>query len=458
MTSHIIIGGGLNGLFIAKALVKKGVKNIILIEKGKQLGGVLKSETITNPNNSDEKITFDFGIHFVLTPKNSIINDLILEDINISEYNKFDNSLMEGHVINHKLYDKSGCPNLSNFSKSNKNKIENELGILNKKTTKEQGFLDKTYKKPENLLEYFFNRYGKKATELIYQPSYEKFTGLKLDNLNISNKNLFVPSRLIAFDREKSKKLKNNASWDWRIAFSDCNDSESQISKYYPKSGGIYKWVEDIRNNLLSKGVKIYLETEIEDLQILDKQINYIYLSSGEKIKCEKLYWTIPSFDFLRLAKVNYKSIKPHLRKITVVHFLINKQPVKRPFWINFYDKDFISYRATLYDNFSTKNSKFFRISVEVIKDLSEKIINLESKVFDELVASEIIPQDSKKIWSTVSFNSAVLPIYSTENKKTVSNQYNLLEKQFENLILIGNRPDKKGGQLEILNQISQEF
>ena len=247
---------------------------------------------------------------------------------------------MEGHVINQKLYNKSGCPNLGNFQESDKKTIKLELENLVKRSEIQIKDLEN---KTSDLLEYFIYRYGKKATELIYKPIYEKFTGLKIEELSTSNKDHFAPSRMIVFNRKKSKNLKKNIFWDFRIAYSDCNDSESSIKKYYPKNGGIYKWIKDIKNNLLNKGVEIYLQTEITNIETSNKQIKYIFLSNGEKIKCNTLYWTVPSFNFLKLTKSENKSIKPILRKQKVIHFLVDKAPVKRPFWINFYDKNFIS-------------------------------------------------------------------------------------------------------------------
>jgi len=42
MSYHVIVGGGLAGLFVAKRLLNKGTKKIIIIEKNKNLGGLLK--------------------------------------------------------------------------------------------------------------------------------------------------------------------------------------------------------------------------------------------------------------------------------------------------------------------------------------------------------------------------------------------------------------------------------
>ena len=80
---------------------------------------------------------------------------------------------------------------------------------------------------------------------------------------------------------------------------------------------------------------------------------------------------------------------------------------------------------------------------------MSDKIPDLETKIFNELVITKIIPEDSKKVWSMISENSTVIPI-----NKSPSNQFNLIEKKIDNLILLANRPDEKKGQIETLEKI----
>ena len=37
--SHIIVGGGLAGLFSAKVLIERGYSNIVIVEKSSNIGG-----------------------------------------------------------------------------------------------------------------------------------------------------------------------------------------------------------------------------------------------------------------------------------------------------------------------------------------------------------------------------------------------------------------------------------
>ena len=53
---------------------------------------------------------------------------------------------------------------------------------------------------------------------------------------------------------------------------------------------------------------------------------------------------------------------------------------------------------------------------------------------------------------------SANFPIYTTTYKNQMIDHYNSLDKQFDNLLFLGNRPEKKGGQIEILNQIFESL
>lgn len=452
MGSNIIIGGGLTGLFIAKSLLKKNAKNIIIVEKSNKSGGLLKSEKFEFSSNNSENYFFDLGTHFVLSPKDQALYNFILEDINEIEYYRYEKSLLEGHVINNRLNDKSGCADVKSFSKQIQKSIENEILILNKKFNNVPE--EEIFKDVKNLNDYFLLRYGKNATKNIFNPSYEKFTGLKSENLNVDNKFLFAPERLILYDRKKSKTLKNNPNWDFRIAFSDCMDSDSDIIKFYPKFGGINKWIKDLEKNLSKKGVKFLFNSEIKDIYVTKDKINSIKLSNKKRISCENLYWTIPAVGLTNLIGIKTSKVNLTFRKIIFVHYLVDKRPTNRPYWIVLYDKKFLSYRVTLYDNFAPSGNSLYRITVEVIKNVDENLGEIENKIFNELKTSTIIPNNTKKIWSTISHNSPIIPIYKPENIKPIIENYSLINDTYNNLHLVGNKPDGGHGQINIIKQI----
>ena len=69
---NIVLGGGIAGLIIAKKLVKKGYKNILLIESSDRLGGLLKSDNYPGFG------YFDYGTHYFTDTYGEEINSILL--------------------------------------------------------------------------------------------------------------------------------------------------------------------------------------------------------------------------------------------------------------------------------------------------------------------------------------------------------------------------------------------
>ena len=453
VTDHynVIVGGGLAGLFAAKVLLHRGYKNVVLIEKSLNTGGLLQNTVVENPLEDGRNFSFDHGTHFILAPKDENIHPLIRQDLSLSEYYTFEDSLLEGHVINGTLYEPSGCASVFAFPFSIQQQIKSELSELHSSK--------KTSVDLKNLKEECLIRYGKVATETIYEPAYKKFTGLPLDELDVSMGNYFAPGRLITENRETAKELKQDPDWDWRLAYSDCVDGASEIVKYYPKNGGIGQWLNQMTKNLEACGVKILTDTTVDAVDYESRKISTISLSTGETLLCEKFIWTLPAIFLSKLTQTEVPSLKPSIRYVRLVNFLIKGETIKRPYWITVYDDQFQSCRVTLYDNFAPDNKDVVRVSVEMLHDgTSAKESNFEQNIFYELKLLEILDEDAELLWAECSDLANGFPVQTPLQKETYMQQNQILEDKFENLHLVGPRPDTGGGQIEIMNYIWQRL
>lgn len=443
---HIIVGGGLAGLFSAKVLVERGYSNIVIVEKSPKIGGLLQHIVAKNPLKDGHNFCFDQGTHFVLEPNNPDLRRLVQSDISSKEYISFYGSLQEAHILNGKLYHRSGCPFIGSLNSETQQQIKSELKALHNTPIGSQKY--------ESFYEECVKRYGHTATELIYKPAYKKFTGMALDELDVSMGNFFAPGRLIVYDRETSIALKKDPDWDWRIAFSDCNDGVSDIVKYYPRKGGVGFWLETMAFNLKKSGVRILTDTIIEQIETEGPEIKNITLSSGEKLKSKKLIWSLPAIFLAMQIGTDVPSKKPINRQVSLVHLLLDNRPIERAHWITVYDESLLSYRMTLYDNFTISHNNVFRVTVEVLHGGEHNEEVLEDKVFAELKTLGIIPPDTAKLWVGHSNKSQGFPVLSSSHRETYIKQNQILEQTYNNLKIVGGRPDTGGGQLAIMNHI----
>ena len=445
-SAHIIVGGGLAGLFSARVLIERGYSSIVVVEKSPKAGGLLQHIVIENPLEDGRNFCFDQGTHFVLEPNDPNLRQLMQADISLEEYTSFNGSLQEAHILNGRLYQQSGCPFTGSLNSEIQQQIKDELEALHQ--------APKSSQKSENFYEECIKRYGHTATDIIYKPAYEKFTGMALNALDVSMGNFFAPGRLIVDDQENSIALKKDPDWDWRIAFSDCNDSASDIVKYYPRTGGIGYWLETMTLNLQKNGVRILTDTTIDQIETEDVYIKNITLSSGEKLECEKLIWSLPAIFLAIQTSTDVPSKKPVMRQVSLVHLLLDRRPIERPHWITVYDQNLLSYRITLYDNFTSSHHDVSRITVEILHDGELNKEGLEDKVFAELKTLGIVPPDTQKLWAGRANKPQGFPVLSASHRQTYIKQNQILEQTYNNLVIVGRRPDTGGGQLDIMNHI----
>lgn len=445
-TAHIIVGGGLGGLFSAKVLIERGYSNIVIVEKSLEIGGLLQHIMIENPLGDGNDFHFDQGTHFVLEPDDPYLRQMVRSDIPLEEYTSFNGSLHEAHILNGHLYEQSGCPSILSFPLEVQRKIKDELETLHQAPEDTQ--------ESENFYEECIKRYGDTATNLVYKPAYKKFTGMALDALDVSMGNFFAPGRLIVDDRETSILLKKDPDWNWRIAFSNCNDSVSDIVKYYPRTSGIGHWLETMALNLQKNGVRILTDTTIDQIETEKAHIKNITLSSGEKLECEKLIWSLPAIFLAMQTGIDVPSKKPVMRQVSLVHFLLDQRPIERPHWVTVYDQNLLSYRITLYDNFTPSHHNVFRITVEILHDDEFNEEGLEDKIFAELKTLSIVPPETRKLWVGRANKPQGFPVLSASHRQIYIKQNQILEQTYNNVAIVGRRPDTGGGQLAIMNHI----
>lgn len=449
-SAYVIVGGGLAGLFAARVLRTAGINApIYIIEKSNEVGGLMAHETFANPIGDGKNYDFDYGAHYVLATGEAAIDQILHKDMDLNQYHEFQGSLLEGQYLNGNLYLNSGCANVSLLNTETQKQIYKDL----------QGIIENNeeHDDPENVFDACIQRYGEKATEAIFVPAFEKFTGHHPSKLDPSMETTFAPSRLIVADREKSIELKKDPAWDNLIAYADCTDGKSDIVKYYPKKGGVGLWLDTMKKNLEQEGVQILTECTVTEITAEQGVIRRVRLSDNQIIPCKQLIWTLPAIFLALTTKTEVPSAKPDIRSVSVVHYLTDQRPVERAYWITNYDPDSPLFRVTIYDNFAPTDEEdnTYRLSVEILRDgsfqASDADINL---VFEELKKMTVIPQNANMLWSNVITKTNGFPILKPHLKQIYAQQIDILEQSFKNVSIVGNRPGVTHGQIGIMQNV----
>lgn len=97
----VVVGGGISGITNALLLARDN-EDVVLLEQESELGGYFRSHT----NAAGQ--SFDRGAHFVLTTGNEKLDELLVGDLASAEWHEFNDSLLEGHVLNGQLSTETG--------------------------------------------------------------------------------------------------------------------------------------------------------------------------------------------------------------------------------------------------------------------------------------------------------------------------------------------------------------
>ena len=446
----VVVGGGIGGMFAARCLLSFGFTNITIVERADDLGGLLRSAVYSNPDTPDNDLVFDYGTHFVLKTGDPELDKILQLDLPLENFTEFAGSLPEGQFTNGQYYAASGCLNTLLFSDEIAARIKEEIS----------GLIDNPLINNRNLEELLKTKYGQYAFDRIWKPVFDKFAGFAPGQLDCTVETAFNPSRIIVADRSKSRQLKSECFWDERIAFAHHEDGTSNVLKYYPKQGGIQKWIDEIELSLRKAGVKIKTGDSISAIQCNGDEIRTVGLESGDTLDCDYLLWTIPPIFLAHILDTKVPSKKPTMRSVSVVNIVSDQKPVEGPFWVTVFDSAMKSYRVTLYDNFSTRHiSDGHRVTVEILHsgDFEGSQQN-QRAIFDELLEMKLLPLTTKLIWSAHENIPNGFPVMQAGDLEIYDDQVEILSNTISNLHMVSRFRGGSSGQIPILKNLHQSI
>jgi protoporphyrinogen oxidase len=404
MNSNIVIsGGGLSSLIIAKLLLKRFPEsNIHLIEKENVIGGQFGS--INYGNNQ----IFDFGMHIYYESCIEEIDELFYESLPFNEWNVLEGNLKDvaGLFYNNKLQTLTPYIDLRNFSEEKKNEYICEI-FKNIELTINT-------KEPENTNSYEIikHRFGEKICKEIFSPIFYKLYKTDLENLDEIATRLTTINRLALFSEDLMLELNKSDVIRERLCFPNQfnmpNYRKSNQRGFYPKKFGMFAVLEKIKCDLENKGVKFHLSDSICDIEIKEKRVKSISLTSGNKLEnIDSLLWTSGLPPLAKLLNINVSDLDydTQKNKAYYVNLTFNKNPeMDKLYYFYCFDEGFKTFRVTNYYNYCNDAASRggFPICVEVwnnendLNDL-DSIIN---NTLDELRKFGIIDSDFQVLFS----------------------------------------------------------
>ncbi|WP_404338873.1 FAD-dependent oxidoreductase [Pseudoalteromonas mariniglutinosa] len=443
---YVIVGGGIAGLFAANALAKKTNGKVTLVESGEKLGGLLCSFKSKNA------VRYDQGTHLAAKTGVAFIDEILFEQ------QGFEDNWVSLPYLNAGNYFAGKCNTQTQVA---------DIRDLNKSLYK-QAVAEIMERKPfssGSFAAYVSSRLGDVVLDELFIPVVKKLYGDDVDlNELQDNCGYFGLNRVVAFDLDVTKKLKQLDDFDEKIAFETVHSYASQSSLntsfYYPKhKHGIQHWIEKLEKQALENGVEILLNCQTVRLNVSDSEVKTIVLSNGRILKCDKLVWTIPPYLALKQADIQFSSeSKVQLMTANVFHFMFDK-PItntKNHYLWN-WDAKFKAFRITVYDNFADSFFSGHRLSVEVLSQADKSSPSIDD-ILRELKEMSLITADHTVLDQALQVIHNTFPI-PTKQLALLNQQISETVKDtLSNVIIGGRHSDKVWTQVDVLKNINEQL
>jgi protoporphyrinogen oxidase len=309
----VIIGGGYTGIVAAYELSKEG-KQVIIIEKKKELGGLARSFDI------GDGVHLERFYHHWFTNDKHIMG--LIEELGLTS-NVIWNETNTGMYFANNFYKLSSPVDLLKFSAlSLIDRIR--LGLL---TVKAQYVKDWRELEGFTAEEWLINNAGRKVYEIVWEPL-------------LSGK----------FGKYKDKV---SAVWIWnklKLRGGSRNKKGSEALAYY--KGGFVALTNELERVIKAQGVKVINEQSVLEITHDDNTVTGVTTSDKKKIKCDIVISTI-SLPLLTKIYDNSSfavndSIQKYREKIGSIDYignvclvLILNRPLSSTYWTNVNDPDF---------------------------------------------------------------------------------------------------------------------
>lgn len=435
MDRSVVVGGGIAGLAAARLIAERDQK-VALVERDAELGGMLRSVV------DDAGRAYDIGTHFILATGAPGLDAVLFDKADREEWIRFEDSLREGNYFCGRLDQKSGCIDAQLLDRP---VFERGLAELVSQSPSTETF--------GNLGQQLDSMYGPTFAKEIFRPVMRKLTGSDLSELAPDMHRTFSVSRLIVANSETSRALKSSPLLDGKIAYARSEDGTSNITKYYPRFGGVGGWVESLAERSGAKGTEFLLGQSVKHIEVVNRRVKSLQLTSGDELPCDYLVWTLPAATFLHVTGNKAGGTRPDFRQLFLLHLAYDTRVLSDCHWITCYEPDFLTYRVTLYPNIVGGCSSSHHLTVEVLLNPQERPEGIEARVQDELVEMGIVKRSARVVSMLTEQIQNALPI--TTPDMVASNIQNMEAAQSiaENVAFVG-RASGSHFQIDILKDV----
>lgn len=419
----VVVGGGISGILSA-LLLRQRHESVLLVEKSPELGGLLRSER------HQLGVPFDLGTHIISSTANQALDAIVLGFPEIqTEWNRYDR-LKAGNYLFGRLNADSPCLDANTLPPHVFSQGLVEL-------------LSITQPPPaDDLKAYLEGMYGPTLSRHLFAPIIQKILDRSLSELDPRAHELFMSKRIMLLTPQASRELKTSTIFDEKIAFHSYHEGASGFNYYYPRSGGIGRWIELLTGSLREHSIEVVTGTTVSAVEMGERDIRALTLSNGRTLNCSELVWTLPPALLMTLCGfAPLPSLPPgDLRRTQIFHFIFDRPFESDLFYVTCYEPSLLTYRVTLYPNIRDGQTARapFNCTVEVISSPAADVADLPIRLVEELKQMGLVSKQAELLFSQSSGLWHGFPVLSKRLVEQMRYQRGVLEAALDNVLFLG--------------------
>ena len=324
-----IVGGGLAGISTAYYLLKYGVKNVILFEASRNVGGLLRSMVING-------YTFDIGgSHIIFSKDSSTLKDILnILNGNYVRHRRNSKIYIDGRYVKYPF--ENGLKDLPP-----EKRFECLRDIIEIYIKRLKGEV----KEPRNFLEWLYYVFGNCIVNTYLKPYNEKLWKIDLSEVTLEWVQGRVPTPPIEDVMKAAVGL-------------DTEGYKHQLNFYYPLRGGIESLIKSLINEISEK-VIIKVESRVRRVRLDGNDL--IVEVSDDEVRCRYVVYTAPLNESANILKDVLEGMSRELsmlRSVPLVVTSIGFRGSSLPYhWVYVPQRDIIFHRFAFLSNYSPLNA-----------------------------------------------------------------------------------------------------